>query len=436
MERLLIPELGHLVQQARDERRRFALSAGSVRRVDDFARRERDRSGLTSTDVARRLGRADRARAARGGAPGRVAAADVTSPIDVPPFARSAMDGYAVRRRRHRGRDALGAGRCACSIASTPGSLVARPSNAARARRSRPALRSRRARTRSSWSRRRPRATEHDDRRLRARRRPGSTSAAAAPTSPRAIASIAAGDVLVPEPHRRASPRSAARDVEVFAKPRVAILSTGNEVVEPGGTLAPGQIYDVNRFTLGAIVAAHGGDRRAASRGAGHGRRARRRARRLRGRRPDRVFRRQFGRRARSRRRRHRGARRDDLSRHRGAAGQADGICQHRRQDGSTPFFGMPGNPTSCLSNAYILLVPFLRALARLPPHAPRDRPRAARPPHRVSGQPASVLHGAPARRRGVPGVQRIGRHHEPVAGRRLHRDSRRSRASLKRGPC
>ena len=39
---------------------------------------------------------------------------------------------------------------------------------------------------------------------------------------------------------------------------------------------------------------------------------------------------------------------------------------------GGTPFFGMPGNPTSCLSNAYILLVPFLRAIARLPPHAPR----------------------------------------------------------------
>ena len=37
----------------------------------------------------------------------------------------------------------------------------------------------------------------------------------------------------------------------------------------------------------------------------------------------------------------------------------------------ATPFFGMPGNPTSCLSNAYILLVPFLRALARLPPHSP-----------------------------------------------------------------
>src|SRR5262249_49036070 len=39
---------------------------------------------------------------------------------------------------------------------------------------------------------------------------------------------------------------------------------------------------------------------------------------------------------------------------------------------GSTPFFGMPGNPTSCLSNAYVLLVPFLRATARLPLYAPR----------------------------------------------------------------
>mgnify|MGYP001435637204 CR=1 FL=1 len=36
------------------------------------------------------------------------------------------------------------------------------------------------------------------------------------------------------------------------------------------------------------------------------------------------------------------------------------------------PFFGMPGNPTSCLSNAYIMLVPFLRATARLPVYAPR----------------------------------------------------------------
>jgi molybdopterin biosynthesis enzyme len=33
---------------------------------------------------------------------------------------------------------------------------------------------------------------------------------------------------------------------------------------------------------------------------------------------------------------------------------------------------GMPGNPTSCLSNAYVLLVPLLRATARLPSYQPK----------------------------------------------------------------
>ena len=36
------------------------------------------------------------------------------------------------------------------------------------------------------------------------------------------------------------------------------------------------------------------------------------------------------------------------------------------------PVLGMPGNPTSCLSNAYLLLVPMLRRTARLPDHQPR----------------------------------------------------------------
>ena len=30
-------------------------------------------------------------------------------------------------------------------------------------------------------------------------------------------------------------------------------------MIEPGGTLAPVRIFDVNRFTLGAVVGAHGG---------------------------------------------------------------------------------------------------------------------------------------------------------------------------------
>src|SRR5258705_11182286 len=47
--------------------------------------------------------------------------------------------------------------------------------------------------------------------------------------------------------------------VDVYAKPRVAILSTGNEIVDPGGPLQPGQIYDINRFTLAAVIEEHGG---------------------------------------------------------------------------------------------------------------------------------------------------------------------------------
>jgi len=36
------------------------------------------------------------------------------------------------------------------------------------------------------------------------------------------------------------------------------------------------------------------------------------------------------------------------------------------------PVLGMPGYPTSCLSNGYMLLVPMLRRMARLPEHQPR----------------------------------------------------------------
>jgi molybdopterin molybdotransferase len=40
----------------------------------------------------------------------------------------------------------------------------------------------------------------------------------------------------------------------VRRKPRVAILSTGDEVAEPGSARKPGQIYDSNRFSLRGLV--------------------------------------------------------------------------------------------------------------------------------------------------------------------------------------
>jgi len=47
-------------------------------------------------------------------------------------------------------------------------------------------------------------------------------------------------------------------EVAVWRRLRVAILSTGDELVEPGQETGPGQIYNSNRFTLAAQLAAWG----------------------------------------------------------------------------------------------------------------------------------------------------------------------------------
>ena len=155
--------------------------------------------------------------------------------------------------------------------------------------------------------------------------------------------------------------------IEVIARPRVAIVSTGNEIIEPGQPLGPGQIYNINRFTLTSIIETHGGTVSAV----------------------DTVV--------------------DTL------ADLVEAICRNAAADlivfsggssvgerdlmldavrqtgevifhgiavkpgkptllgkvGSTPVLGMPGNPTSCLSNAYLLVIPMLRQMARLPPYEP-----------------------------------------------------------------
>ena len=159
-----------------------------------------------------------------------------------------------------------------------------------------------------------------------------------------------------------------ASEVEVFAQPRVAVISTGNEIIDPGQPLAPGQIHDINRFTLGAVIAAHGGipvpmrtaadsldaldaavtsaattDLLVFSGGSSVGTR-------------DLVL---------------------DVIRQRGEvifhgiAVKPGKPTAFGRIDGR-PVLGMPGYPTSCLSNAYILLVPLLRTMAHLPAHQPR----------------------------------------------------------------
>ena len=300
-------------------------------------------------------------------ATGRVITKDVFAAIDVPPFARSAMDGYAVRAADVSGasRDQPVALRLVDRIYSgQPSPIVVAPGTCAEIATGAPVPAGADAvvmveETRSPGNDRvnvfaAVTAGQHVGRR-------GADIA-------RGDRVAAAGDLLTPS---RIGALAAVGwvDVEVYAKPRVAILSTGNEIVAGGQPLAPGQIYDVNTFTLAAIVASHGGhpephhpvadtvdaltvaleacaaaDLMIFSGGSSVGER-------------DLVV--------------------DAIS---AAHGEMifHGIAVRPGKPtafarlGATPFFGMPGNPTSCLSNAYVLLVPFLRATARLPVHAPR----------------------------------------------------------------
>ena len=49
-------------------------------------------------------------------------------------------------------------------------------------------------------------------------------------------------------------------EISVYKIPKVAILSTGEEIVEPGKPLLPGKIYDINTHTISAAVKEIGGE--------------------------------------------------------------------------------------------------------------------------------------------------------------------------------
>ncbi len=48
--------------------------------------------------------------------------------------------------------------------------------------------------------------------------------------------------------------------VEVYRKPRVSIISTGNELIEPGKKLSYGQIFDINSNSIATSVLENGGE--------------------------------------------------------------------------------------------------------------------------------------------------------------------------------
>lgn len=299
-------------------------------------------------------------------ASGRVLAETVTSTADVPPFPRAAMDGYAVRAE-----DTTGASRATprslrCIEKVFTGQLAVQavgPGQCIEIATGAPMPAGADAVVMVEET-----ASDDDSVRIFAH-------VTASQNIGRQGADIQKGQaVLQPGTMLNASRVGALAalgltSVSVFAKPRVAILSTGNEIVEPGQPLAPGQIYDINRFTIAAVVEEHGGVPV-----------------------PYRIA----------------ADTMEDLSRSvddcleqdvlvfsgGSSVGERDLILDVVTAKGEMLFhgiavkpgkptafgringklvFGMPGYPSSCLSNAHILLAPALRRMAHLPDQITRS---------------------------------------------------------------
>jgi molybdopterin molybdotransferase len=297
---------------------------------------------------------------------GRVIARDITSTVDVPPFSRAGMDGYAVRAE-----DTFGASRqeprvLRCIEQVFTGQVPTRTVATGEC-------------IEIATGAPLPSGADAVVMVEESEKDASGDVLIFTPVYPRQNvgkqgADIQAGQVVLREgdvlnPSRvGALAALGGTSVDVYARPRVAILSTGNEIVDPGQPLAPGHIYDINKFTLSTIVAEHGGvpeTHRTAA---------------------DTL---------------------EDLSRAidecldadllvfsgGSSVGERDLILDIIVAKGEILFhgiavkpgkptafgiirdrlvFGMPGYPTSCLSNAYMLLVPLLRRMARLPAHSIR----------------------------------------------------------------
>jgi molybdenum cofactor synthesis domain-containing protein len=294
---------------------------------------------------------------------GRVLAQDVVATADVPPFSRAAMDGYAVRAADTSGATPTRPAILACIEKVFTGQMPARPVGEQEC-------------TEIATGAPMPpgadavvmvEQTAADVSRIQifAAAEPGQNIGRQGADIKSGQTVMRTGEVLNASRVGALAALGLAH-VDVYAKPRVAILSTGNEIVDPGQPLEPGQIYDINRFTLAAVIAEHGGvpvpHRTAADTIADLSRAV------------DECL-------------------DDDVLVFSGgtSVGERDLILDALSNKGEVlfhgisvkpgkptafglvhgkPFFGMPGYPSSCLSNAHILLVPALRRIARLPPHA------------------------------------------------------------------
>jgi molybdenum cofactor synthesis domain-containing protein len=192
-------------------------------------------------------------------AAGLVLAEAVDAPFDVPPFANSAMDGYAVRAQDVAGAADATPVRLPVVAEVAAGHPAPRPLEAGEA-------------MRNFTGAPMPDGADAVVVVERTERLDGGAAVALLEAAPAGLhvrragddlragdAVFGAGEVLSPG-HLGVLAGIGAESVLAHPRPRVGVLSTGDELVPPGRPLGPGQIHDSNRLTLLALVAEAGGE--------------------------------------------------------------------------------------------------------------------------------------------------------------------------------
>ena len=189
-------------------------------------------------------------------AAGRILAEEVCASMDVPPFARAAMDGYAVRAE-----DTFGAGNFSPKIlelievihAGESARLSVRPASCIQVATGAPMPEGADAVVMVE-------DTELDSTKVKVYK----------PVYPQQHASPMGEDSKAGSPVLQRSVRLdpskigvlaalGLQKVAVYQKPQVAVIPSGNEILMPGEILSPGKIYDINSYTLSALISENGG---------------------------------------------------------------------------------------------------------------------------------------------------------------------------------